>query len=128
MIQRLNKNEYQYTMEDLVGLRMNYTLGLSDDPLPDGFLNNGKSLGSASQIEHYLKTACKALVCFWWCGEEPDTKVSEVKWNKGKYPRSKQQIAHSKSRTDQGGQLLAWKFPKSSAGSSESSPQGICCR
>ena len=63
VIRRLNRNEYQYTMEDLLGLDMDYILGLSNDPLsPDGFLNNGKSLGiSPLQIEHYLKTARKAL-------------------------------------------------------------------
>ena len=102
VIRRLNKNEYQYTMEDLLGLRMNYTLGLSDDPLSqDGFLNNGKSLGMSSlQIEHYLKTARKAFGLLLHEGEEPDTKVSEVKWNKGNVrgPSSKLYIGKSSDR------------------------------
>ena len=42
VIRRLNRNEYQYTMEDLLGVKMDYTLGLSNDPLSsDGYLNNG---------------------------------------------------------------------------------------
>ena len=43
VIRRLNRTEYQYTMEDLLGLKMNYINGLASDPLsPDGFLTMEK--------------------------------------------------------------------------------------
>ena len=85
VIRRLNRTEYQYTMEDLLGFKMDYVDGLARDPLsPDGFLNNGKVLGMSSlQIEHYLKTARNAFQLILNEEEEPTVKVSEVKWNKG---------------------------------------------
>ena len=71
-------------MEDLLGLRMNYTLGLSMTLSPDRFLNNGKSLGMSSlQIRLFYKAARKAFGLLLHEMKEADTKVSEVKWNKG---------------------------------------------
>ena len=102
VIRRLNRTEYQYTMEDLLGLKMDYTIGLSNDPLsPDGFLNNGKVLGMSSlQVEHYLKTARKAFGLILNDEEQPASKVDEVKWNKGniKGPSSKAYVGKSDHR------------------------------
>ena len=102
VIRRLNRTEYQYTMEDLLGLNMNYIEGLASDPLSsDGFLNNGKALGMSSlQIEHYLKTARKAFGLILNDEEQPDSKASEVKWNKGNIrgPSSKAYVGKSDHR------------------------------
>ncbi|MEC7801359.1 MAG: DUF1592 domain-containing protein, partial [Verrucomicrobiota bacterium] len=102
VIRRLNRTEYQYTMEDLLGLNMNYIEGLASDPLSsDGFLNNGKALGMSSlQIEHYLKTARKAFGLILNDEEQPDSKTSEVKWNKGNIrgPSSKAYVGKSDHR------------------------------
>ena len=102
VIRRLNRTEYQYTMEDLLGLKMNYIEGLASDPLSsDGFLNNGKALGMSSlQIEHYLKTARKAFGLILNDEEQPESKVSEVKWNKGNIrgPSSKSYVGKSDHR------------------------------
>ena len=102
VIRRLNRTEYQYTMEDLLGLKMNYIEGLASDPLSsDGFLNNGKALGMSSlQIEHYLKTARKAFGLILNDEEQPDSKASEVKWNKGNIrgPSSKAYVGKSDHR------------------------------
>ncbi|MBT5914878.1 MAG: DUF1592 domain-containing protein, partial [Opitutae bacterium] len=102
VIKRLNRTEYQYTMEDLLGFEMDYINGLARDPLsPDGFLNNGKVLGMSSlQIEHYLKTAGKAFQLILNDGEEPTVKVSEVKWNSGNIrgPSSKSYLGKSSHR------------------------------
>ena len=102
VIRRLNQNEYQYTMEDLLGVKMDYTLGLSNDPLSsDGFLNNGKTLGMSSlQIEHYLKTARKAFKLILREADQPKPALSEVVWNKGKVrgPSSKLYLGKSSNR------------------------------
>ena len=102
VIRRLNRAEYQYTMEDLLGLKMNYIDGLASDPLSsDGFLNNGKALGMSSlQIEHYLKTARKAFGLILNDEEQPESKVTEVKWNKGNIrgPSSKAYVGKSDHR------------------------------
>ena len=102
VVRRINRAEYQYTMEDLLGLKMDYIEGLARDPLSkDGFLNNGKALGVSSlQIEHYLKTARKAFRLILNDGERPNSVVSEVKWNQGKVrgPTSKSFIGKSSHR------------------------------
>ena len=102
VIRRLNRTEYQYTMEDLLGLKMNYIEGLASDPLSaDGFLNNGKVLGMSSlQIEHYLKTARKAFRLILNDEEQPESKTAEVKWNKGNIrgPSSKAYVGKSDHR------------------------------
>ena len=102
VIRRLNRTEYQYTMQDLLGLKMNYIDGLASDPLSsDGFLNNGKALGMSSlQIEHYLKTARKAFGLILNDKEQPESKVAEVKWNKGNIrgPSSKAYVGKSDQR------------------------------
>ena len=63
VIRRLNRVEYQNTMSDLLGLDIDYAKNLPPDPLgPDGFQNNGASLGmSGMQLEQYLATARDAL-------------------------------------------------------------------
>ena len=102
VIRRLNRTEYQYTMEDLLGLKMNYIEGLASDPLSsDGFLNNGKALGMSSlQIEHYLKTARKAFRLILNDEEQPESKTAEVIWNKGNIrgPSSKAYVGKSDHR------------------------------
>lgn len=102
VIRRLNRTEYQYTMKDLLGLHMDYTIGLSNDQLSsDGFLNNGKILGMSSlQIEHYLKTARKAFGLILNDEDQPESKESEVIWNKGNIrgPSSKAYVGKSDHR------------------------------
>ncbi len=77
VIRRLNRVEYQNTMQDLLRLDLNYVRNLPSDPLsPDGFQNNGASLGmSAMQLEHFLATARNALSRAIVLGPEPEPVV-----------------------------------------------------
>jgi hypothetical protein len=63
VMRRLNRTEYQNTMQDLLGFEMNYVRDLPPEGLsPDGFRNNGLSLRmTALQLEYYLESARKAL-------------------------------------------------------------------
>jgi hypothetical protein len=63
ILRRLNRVEYQYTMQDLLGLEMDYARDLPPDAISaDGFRNNGKLLQMSSlQLEYYLATARRAL-------------------------------------------------------------------
>lgn len=63
VLRRLNRVEYQHTMEDLIGLEMDYARDLPPDGTsPEGFRNNGRSLQMSSlQLEYYLATARRAL-------------------------------------------------------------------
>jgi hypothetical protein len=85
VIRRLNRSEYQNTMTDLLGLEMDYSGDLpSDARSPEGFKNNGASLGmSALQVENYLKTARKALDFILVGGKKEKEEVTEIKRNNG---------------------------------------------
>ena len=70
---RLNRLEYQNTMTDLLGLKMDYARDLPPDPpSEDGFQNDGRALRmSGLQLEYYLDTARRALDRIIIPGEAP---------------------------------------------------------
>ena len=63
VLRRLNRVEYQHTMQDLLRLEMDYARDLPPDAMSaDGFRNNGSSLQMSSlQLEYYLATARRAM-------------------------------------------------------------------
>ena len=102
VMRQLNRVEYQYTMTDLLGLEMDYSKDLpSDARSPEGFKNNGASLGmTALQIENYLKIARQALDFVLVEGEQGERKVTVLDRNKGrmKGPNSKRFSGDSSER------------------------------
>jgi len=74
VMRRLTRYEYANTMRDLFGFADNFAKDLPPEPAsPDGFQNNGKSLGmSPLQIEHYLNTARRALEKAIVVGDQPE--------------------------------------------------------
>ena len=102
VMRQLNRVEYQYTMTDLLGLEMDYSKDLpSDARSPEGFKNNGASLGmTALQIENYLKIARQALDFVLVEGEQGERKVTVLDRNKGrmKGPSSKRFAGDSSER------------------------------
>ena len=85
MIRRLNRAEYQYTMTDLLGMEMDYSEDLpSDARSPEGFKNNGASLGmTALQVENYLRTARKAMDFILVEGEQEKKEVAAINRKNG---------------------------------------------
>lgn len=73
VLRRLNRIEYQHTMQDLLGLEMDYARDLPPDAMSaDGFRNNGNSLQMSSlQLEYYLSTARRAMDRVIVQGEQP---------------------------------------------------------
>lgn len=63
VLRRLNKTDYQNTMRDLLGIKMDYAKNLPPETLSeDGFRNNGATLQmSGLQLEYYLESARKGL-------------------------------------------------------------------
>ena len=63
ILRKMNRQEYQNTMTDLLGVDMDYVRDLPPDAVsPDGFVNDGRSLRmSAYQLECYLSTARRAM-------------------------------------------------------------------
>ena len=86
VMRRLNRAEYQYTMTDLLGLEMDYSGEFpSDARSPEGFKNNGASLGmTALQIENYLKVARKALDFVLVEGEQAQREITALNRNEGR--------------------------------------------
>jgi hypothetical protein len=84
-MRRLNRAEYQYTMTDLLGLDMDYSENLpSDARSPEGFKNNGASLGMAAlQVESGLKTARKALDFILVDGGQGKREITQITRNNG---------------------------------------------
>ena len=85
VMRRLNRAEYQYTMTDLLGLDMDYSENLpSDARSPEGFKNNGASLGMAAlQVESGLKTARKAFDFILVEGGQGKREVTQINRNNG---------------------------------------------
>jgi hypothetical protein len=102
VMRRLNRVEYHYTMTDLLGLEMDYSKDLpSDARSPEGFKNNGASLGmTALQIENYLKIARQALDFVLVEEEQGERKVTVLDRNKGrmKGPNSRRFAGDSSER------------------------------
>lgn len=80
VMRRLNRVEYQNTMQDLFGIDMDYAGDLPPDAISaDGFTNNGQSLQmSAIQLEYYLANARRALGRAIVSGEAP--RVTRQEW------------------------------------------------
>ena len=102
VMRQLNRGEYQYTMTDLLGLEMDYSKDLpSDARSPEGFKNNGASLGmTALQIENYLRTARKALDLILVEGDPLERSVSPVVRSKGaiRGPNRRRYVGNSSER------------------------------
>lgn len=80
VMRRLNKDEYRYTMTDLLGVPGDYGERLPADPLsPEGFANDGATLGmTALQMETYLESARAALADMLVDGPKPKRTETRV--------------------------------------------------
>lgn len=78
VLRRLNRTEYQYTIEDLFGVRGDFAEGFPEDATADGFDNIGAALGlSAEQITQYLQAADFILSRAIMTGPQPETKLAQ---------------------------------------------------
>ncbi|MFP6619720.1 MAG: DUF1592 domain-containing protein [Pirellulaceae bacterium] len=102
VMRRLNRAEYQYTMSDLLGVKLDYSEELpADARSADGFRNNGTSLEtSALQIENYLKVARKAMDFVLVEGDQQERSVTRIERSKGKVkgPGSRRFMGNSSER------------------------------
>ena len=73
-LKRLTRYEYNNTLQDLLGVKMDFTEGLPPEGLSEeGFKNNGQVLSiSPIQYEYYLKLARKAVQSVIFTGERPE--------------------------------------------------------
>ena len=92
-MRRLNNEQYNNTLKDLLGVDFNFAKDLPEDAYsPEGFKNNGETLDmSTLQMEYYMDIARKAL------GkaiktEKPEIMKFHVDFGQNKYPKIKEQI------------------------------------
>lgn len=85
VMRRMNRDEYAYTMTDLLGLEMDYAADLPPDAISkDGFLNNGEALGMSSmQLSIYLRNARRAMDMVLVEGDQPEREVESIQHNRG---------------------------------------------
>ena len=82
VLRRLNRTEYQNTMQDLLGIEIAYAKNFPPESLSeDGFRNDGSSLQMSDlQMEYYLEAARKGLAKAIVSGPKP--RVFEEKFEK----------------------------------------------
>ncbi len=80
VLRRLNRTEYQNTMEDLLGIKTDYAKNLPPEGLSeDGFRNNGSALQiSDLQLEYYLEAAREGLRMAIVTGPRPEVHRHEI--------------------------------------------------
>ena len=79
VLRRLNRKEYEYTIEDLFDVRGDFTSGFPEDAQANGFDNNGAALMlSATQIDSYLQAADFILDRAIQTGPRPKAKKAGV--------------------------------------------------
>lgn len=102
VMRRLNKDEYRYTMTDLLGVSGNFGDRLPSDPLsPEGFANDGATLGmTALQIEIYLESARTALADVLVDGPRPERTETRV------VAESAEKVGIGRENVSSGGRIL----------------------
>ncbi|MCB1210327.1 MAG: DUF1592 domain-containing protein, partial [Verrucomicrobiales bacterium] len=80
VMRRLSKDEYRYTLTDLLGVAGEYGERLPSEPLSkDGFANDGATLGmTALQMEIYLESARAALADVLVDGPKPERTETRI--------------------------------------------------
>ena len=77
VLRRLNRTEYEYTIEDLFGVRGDFTSGFPADATAEGFDNNGAALMlSSEQVTQYMQAADFVINRAIQTGKRPKTNRS----------------------------------------------------
>ena len=96
VLRRLNRTEYEYTIEDLFGIRGDYADGFPADATAESFDNNGAALMlSSEQITQYLQAADHILNRSIQTGSRPKTRRSVFTlhdFNRESWKRHREQL------------------------------------
>jgi len=114
-MRRLNRREYENTIHDLLGVRVNAE-DLPDDANSGGFDTTGNALFfSSDQFEQYLKLAHQAISKAYQFGAEPERKVTRYQSETGPNQRFRRTAAKQQYKQDQAQAWRATKGAKSPA-------------
>ena len=96
VLRRLNRTEYEYTIEDLFGVRGDFADGFPADATAESFDNNGAALMlSSEQITQYLQAAEQVLSRSIQTGSRPKTLRSTFTlhdFNRESWERHREQL------------------------------------
>lgn len=85
VLRRLNRIEYENTLNDLLGVRVSVAEMLPEDGKAHGFDTVGEALDlSPVQMQRYIEAAGKALDAAVSRGPKPETKVTEYQFHTGR--------------------------------------------
>jgi hypothetical protein len=108
-MRRLNRREYENTIHDLLGVRVNAE-DLPDDANSGGFDTFGNALFlSSDQFEQYLKLAHQAISKAYQFGAQPKRKVTRYESETGPNQRFARTLAKQQRKQDQ---AQAWRATK----------------
>lgn len=103
VLRRLNRLEYENTIDDLFGVRGDFAVAFPEDAVGGGFNNNGAALSlSAEQVSEYLKAADYVLSRAIVTQSRPETKsvaytlVEQAELDRRKYEERKKYEAGRK--------------------------------
>ena len=114
-MRRLNRREYENTVYDLLGVRVNAE-DLPDDANSGGFDTTGNALFfSSDQFEQYLKLAHQAISKAYEFGDKPERKATRYQSETGPNQRFKRTLANQQHKQDQAAAWRATKGKKSPA-------------
>lgn len=104
VLRRLNRTEFEYTIEDLLGVRGDFAEGFPEDAEEEGFDNNGAALMlSAEQVDQYWQAADAILDRAIVTKERPATQSATFTLhdlNRGKWERHKSQMERRLAELD----------------------------
>ena len=105
VLRRLNRTEYEYTIEDLFAIRGDYADGFPADATAESFDNNGAALMlSSEQITQYMQAADYILNRSIQTGTRPKTQWSAFTlhdFNRESWKRNREQIQRRLKNFDQ---------------------------
>lgn len=94
VMRRLNNDQYNNTLRDLLGVDFNFARDLPEDAFsPEGFKNNGETLDiSTLQMEYYLKIAREAMEKAVPSAEKPEIMKFKIDFAENINPDHKEQL------------------------------------
>ena len=94
VMRRLNNDQYNNTLRDLLGVDFNFSRDLPEDAFsPEGFKNNGETLDvSALQMEYYLKIAREAMDKAVPAATKPEIMKFKIDFGENINPKHKEKL------------------------------------
>ena len=105
VLKRLNRTEFEYTIEDLFGVKGDFASAFPEDAKEDGFDNNGAALMlSAEQVQQYFEAADYILERAITTSPKPETKLLSFtlhRFNEENWESQKKQLKRRLEQFDE---------------------------